>query len=164
MDTSINNAGIYIAKPFTDYTDEDFAARVRGEPHAASSGSPRSAIAAMLAAQAAATLVNISTTWPNTRIQGPVSARPHSPRAGWRGHPLTGDRVRGRGIRVNTFSLGVIQTPVLLGGDPRAAARLGPPRPWGRSPMSSTRLLFLEAAPFITGEILHIDGGRLAGL
>jgi enoyl-[acyl-carrier-protein] reductase (NADH) len=68
------------------------------------------------------------------------------------------------GIRVNAVSPGVIQTPEYppesyeaLGG------RLPPPGRPGQVSDVVDAVLFLESSPYITGEILHIDGGQIAG-
>jgi NAD(P)-dependent dehydrogenase (short-subunit alcohol dehydrogenase family) len=69
-----------------------------------------------------------------------------------------------RGIRVNAVSPGIIQTPV---HPPESYAGLGPQLPplghVGQVSDIVNGILFLESSPFITGEILHIDGGQIAG-
>ena len=55
IDTLVNNAGIFIAKPFTEYTEEDYAAVTRREPARILRRSPQRAVAAMLDPAAAAT-------------------------------------------------------------------------------------------------------------
>ncbi len=69
-----------------------------------------------------------------------------------------------RGIRVNAVSPGIIQTPL---NPPEAYEALGESvAPLGRVGQVSDivdGILFLESAPYITGEILHIDGGQIAG-
>jgi NAD(P)-dependent dehydrogenase (short-subunit alcohol dehydrogenase family) len=68
-----------------------------------------------------------------------------------------------RGIRVNAVSPGVIQTPLY---DPASYGAAAARHPLGRVGQVSDivdGILFLEASPFITGETLHIDGGRIAG-
>jgi NAD(P)-dependent dehydrogenase (short-subunit alcohol dehydrogenase family) len=70
----------------------------------------------------------------------------------------------GRGIRVNAVSPGVIQTPMYPA---ESYQDLGPATPpIGRAGHISDvvdGILFLEASPYITGEILHVDGGQSAG-
>ncbi len=69
-----------------------------------------------------------------------------------------------RGIRVNAVSPGIIQTPVHPPESYDGLADQLPPL--GRVGQVSDvvgGILFLESAPHITGEILHIDGGRTAG-
>jgi len=68
-----------------------------------------------------------------------------------------------RGIRVNAVALGVIRTPEHA---PEAYDALAGRHPLGRVGQVSDvvdGILFLESSPFITGEILHIDGGQVAG-
>jgi NAD(P)-dependent dehydrogenase (short-subunit alcohol dehydrogenase family) len=69
-----------------------------------------------------------------------------------------------RGIRVNAVSPGIIQTPVYPAGSYEGLRDQLPPL--GRVGQVSdvvAGVLFLESSPFITGEILHIDGGQTAG-
>jgi NAD(P)-dependent dehydrogenase (short-subunit alcohol dehydrogenase family) len=69
-----------------------------------------------------------------------------------------------RGIRVNAVSPGIIQTPM---NPPESYAALGPQLPplghVGQVSDIVNGILFLESSPFITGEIVHIDGGQIAG-
>ena len=70
----------------------------------------------------------------------------------------------GRGIRVNAVSPGIIQTPL---NPPESYSQLGDRLPpMGRVGQVSDiveGILYLESAPYVTGEILHIDGGQIAG-
>jgi len=69
-----------------------------------------------------------------------------------------------RGIRVNAVAPGIIATPM---NRPESYASLGSQLPpLGRVGQISDivgGILFLESSPFITGEIVHIDGGQIAG-
>jgi NAD(P)-dependent dehydrogenase (short-subunit alcohol dehydrogenase family) len=68
-----------------------------------------------------------------------------------------------RGIRVNAVALGVIKSPMYA---PEVYAELGPLHPMGRMGEISDvvdAILYLESAGFVTGEILHVDGGQSAG-
>jgi NAD(P)-dependent dehydrogenase (short-subunit alcohol dehydrogenase family) len=69
-----------------------------------------------------------------------------------------------RGIRVNAVSPGGIQTPMYPAGDGyRLGGLLSPLGRIGQISDVVDGVLFLESSPFITGEILHIDGGQVAG-
>jgi NAD(P)-dependent dehydrogenase (short-subunit alcohol dehydrogenase family) len=68
-----------------------------------------------------------------------------------------------RGIRVNAVSLGVIKTPMYGPESYEATAALHPIGRAGEISDVSGGILYLEGAPFVTGEILHIDGGQVAG-
>ena len=68
-----------------------------------------------------------------------------------------------RGIRVNAVSLGNIKTPMHPAETYDALAKLHPVGRMGEISDIVTGILYLESAPFVTGEILHIDGGQSAG-
>ena len=68
-----------------------------------------------------------------------------------------------RGIRVNAVSPGIIQTPEQPPESYHALAGLHPLQRVGQVSDIVDGILFLESSPFITGEILHIDGGQIAG-
>ena len=68
-----------------------------------------------------------------------------------------------RGIRVNAVALGVIRSPMY---PTEAYAELGALHPVGHTGEISDvvdAILYLESAGFVTGEILHVDGGQSAG-
>ena len=69
-----------------------------------------------------------------------------------------------RGIRVNAVSPGIIQTPVHPAESYTGlGAQLPPVGHVGQVSDIVDGIFFLESSPFITGEILHIDGGQIAG-
>ncbi len=68
-----------------------------------------------------------------------------------------------RGLRVNAVSLGVIKTPI---HDESSYAGMGALHPVGRVGEIEDvvdGVLYLESAPFVTGEVLHVNGGQNAG-
>jgi NAD(P)-dependent dehydrogenase (short-subunit alcohol dehydrogenase family) len=69
----------------------------------------------------------------------------------------------GRGIRVNAVSPGIIQTPLHAPDSYASSAALVPIGRVGQVSDVVRGVLFLEDATYITGEILHIDGGQVAG-
>jgi len=162
IDTLINNAGIYIGKPFTDYTLEDFdaliAINVAGFFHMTTR-----AIKQMLD-QGRGHVVNVSTSL----VEQPDSNRPAALQTLTKGGLVAVTRslaieYASRGVRVNAVSLGVIKTPL---HDESSYAGMGALHPIGRVGEIEdvvAGVLYLESAPFVTGEILHIDGGQSAG-
>ncbi|HXZ66360.1 MAG TPA: SDR family oxidoreductase, partial [Streptosporangiaceae bacterium] len=68
-----------------------------------------------------------------------------------------------RGIRVNAISPGIIQTPLHAADSYASSAALVPVGRVGQVSDVVRGVLFLESSPYITGEILHIDGGQIAG-
>jgi NAD(P)-dependent dehydrogenase (short-subunit alcohol dehydrogenase family) len=163
VDTLINNAGVYVSRPFTEYTAEDFA-QVVGVNVSGFFCLTQRVIAEMLR-QHGGHVVNVSATI----AERPNSGEPSVLTALTKGGLAAATRslaveYASRGIRVNAVSPGIIQTPVhpaesyaSLGG------RLPPLGHVGQVSDIVGGIMFLEASPFITGEILHIDGGQIAG-
>ena len=163
IDTLVNNAGVYLSKPFTDYTAEDYAAVV-GVNLTGFFRLTQRAIADMLT-RGSGHVVNISTTL----VDYASSAAPSVLTSLTKGGLAAATRslaieYASRGIRVNAVSPGIIQTPM---HPPESYAALGPQLPpvghVGQVSDIVGGILFLESSPFITGEILHIDGGQIAG-
>jgi NAD(P)-dependent dehydrogenase (short-subunit alcohol dehydrogenase family) len=68
-----------------------------------------------------------------------------------------------RGIRVNAVAPGVIKTPMHAPETHEFLASLHPVGRMGEAKDIVDAVLFLESAAFVTGEILHVDGGQSAG-
>jgi NAD(P)-dependent dehydrogenase (short-subunit alcohol dehydrogenase family) len=162
IDTLINNAGIFISKPFTEYTPDDYASIV-GVNLTGFFLVTQRAVAEMLK-QGGGHVVNISTTlvdYANSDVPSVlVSLTKGGLAAATRSLAI---EYASRGIRVNAVSPGVIQTPTNAPASYDAAARLHPLGRVGQVSDIVEGILFLESSPFITGEILHIDGGQIAG-
>jgi NAD(P)-dependent dehydrogenase (short-subunit alcohol dehydrogenase family) len=164
IDTLVNNAGVYLSKPFTDYTAEDYA-QVTGVNLSGFFWLTQRVITEMLKRHGGH-VVNISATLAEVAN----SAVPEVLAALTKGGLASATRslaveYASRGIRVNAVSPGIIQTPM---NPPESYQGLGADQlpPLGRVGQVSDvvdGILFLEASPYITGEILHIDGGEIAG-
>ncbi len=163
VDTLVNNAGVFISKPFTDYTAGDYATVV-GVNLTGFFHLTQRAIAAMLA-HGGGHVVNMTATIAEVAS----SSSPAALAALTKGGLASATRslaieYASRGIRVNAVSPGIIQTPV---HPPESYDELGDRLPpLGRVGQVSNvvdGILFLESSPYITGEILHIDGGQIAG-
>jgi NAD(P)-dependent dehydrogenase (short-subunit alcohol dehydrogenase family) len=163
IDTLVNNAGVYIPKPFTDYTDDDYAL-VTGVNLTGFFWVTRRAIAEM-ARRYGGHVVNISATLAEVANSGTPAVLTALTKGGLAAATRSlAIEYASRGIRVNAVSPGIIQTPVHpadsyedLGG------RLPPLGRVGQVSDVVDAILFLESSPYITGEILHIDGGQIAG-
>jgi NAD(P)-dependent dehydrogenase (short-subunit alcohol dehydrogenase family) len=162
IDTLINNAGIYIGKAFTDYTLEDFNALVAVNLTGFFHMTTRT-IKHMLD-QGHGHVVNVSTTL----VEQADSGRPAALSVLTKGGLVAATKslaieYASRGLRVNAVSLGVIKTP---SHDESSYAGMGALHPVGRVGEIEDvvgGVLYLESAPFVTGELLHIDGGQSAG-
>lgn len=162
VDTLVNNAGLFASKPFTAFTAEDYARTVAvnldGFFHIT-----QFAIAAM-EKQGSGHVVSITTTLAEHAIDGVPAALASLTKGGLNAvtKSLAIEYAK-RGIRVNAVSPGVIKTPM---HGPESHAALASLHPVGRMGEISDVIggvLYLESAGFVTGEILHVDGGQSAG-
>jgi NAD(P)-dependent dehydrogenase (short-subunit alcohol dehydrogenase family) len=161
IDTLINNAGLFIAKPFTAYTKHDFDVMTGVNLHGFFHLTQR--IVGRMTAQGQGHIVNITASM----VDQPSASRPAALASLTKGglaavtKALAVELV-GKGIRVNAVAPGVIRTPMHAGEDQPVRAT---------SPLDRTgevgdivgAVLYLESAPFVTGQILHVDGGSSAG-
>jgi NAD(P)-dependent dehydrogenase (short-subunit alcohol dehydrogenase family) len=162
IDTLVNNAGIFIAKPFTDYTDEDYDA-ITGVNLRGFFEISRSAVAAMLA-QGGGHVVNISTSLIDHANSQVPSALASLTKGGLNAVTKSlATEYAGRGIRVNALALGIIRTPMHPAETHEALATLHPLGRMGEISDVVEAIVYLENAPFVTGEIMHVDGGQSAG-
>ena len=163
VDTLVNNAGVYISKPFTDYTADDYAAVV-GVNLTGFFTLTQRAIVEMLK-QGGGHVVNISATLADYANSSTPSVLTSLTKGGVASATRSlAIEYASRGIRVNAVSPGIIQTPVhpaesYVG----LGAQLPPVGHVGQVSDIVDGILFLESSPFITGEVLHIDGGEIAG-
>jgi NAD(P)-dependent dehydrogenase (short-subunit alcohol dehydrogenase family) len=163
IDTLINNAGVFISKPFTDYTADDYATVV-GVNLTGFFTLTQRAIAEMLK-QGSGHVVNISTTLVDFANSSAPSVLTSLTKGGLASATKSlAIEYASRGIRVNAVSLGIIQTPVHPAESYAGlGAQLPPIGHVGQVRDVVSGILFLESSPFITGEVLHIDGGQIAG-
>jgi NAD(P)-dependent dehydrogenase (short-subunit alcohol dehydrogenase family) len=163
VDTLVNGAGLFVPKPFTEYTDEDYESvvgvNVRGFFEVS-----RSAIAAMLSRDGGGHVVNISTSLVDNADARVTGALASLTKGGLNGVTKSlAIEYATRGIRVNTVALGVIRTPMHPTDPDGAQAALHPVHRMGEVDDVVRAILYLEQAPFVTGEISHVDGGQSAG-
>ncbi|WP_144139471.1 SDR family NAD(P)-dependent oxidoreductase [Paraburkholderia sp. BCC1884] len=162
VDTLVNNAGIFIAKPFTNYTAEDYAAFI-GVNVSGFFYITQLAIAEM-EKQASGHVVTITTTLADRAIEGVPSVLASLTKGGLNAatRSLAIEYAK-KGIRANAVSPGIIKSPMHA---PETHAALGSLHPMGHMGEMGDivgAVLYLDSAPFVTGEILHVDGGQSAG-
>ena len=161
--TVVNNAGIFIAKPFTEYTDEDYDA-ITGVNLRGFFEVSRAAVSAMLARGEGGHLVNISTSLADNPNSAVSAALASLTKGGL--NAVTKElaiEYAKHGIRCNAVALGDIRTPMHDPATYEALAKMHPLGRMGDIDDVVEAVLYLENAPFVTGEILHVDGGQSAG-
>jgi NAD(P)-dependent dehydrogenase (short-subunit alcohol dehydrogenase family) len=163
IDSLVNNAGLYISKPFTDYTADDYAAVV-GVNLTGFFALTQRVIVEMLK-RGAGHIVNISTTLADYANSSAPSVLTSLTKGGLASATRSlAIEYASRGIRVNAVSPGIIQTPVHPAKSYTGlGSQLPPVGHVGQVGDIVDGILFLESSPFITGEVLHIDGGQIAG-
>ncbi|XVS67336.1 SDR family NAD(P)-dependent oxidoreductase [Actinosynnema sp. CA-299493] len=163
VDTLVNNAGVFVAKPFTDYTDEDFAT-VAGTNLRGFFDITRGTIAAMLDRGEGGHVVTMSTSLVDHALSQVPSALAALTKGGLTAVTKSlATEYATRKIRVNAVALGVIRTPMHAPETHDFLAALHPVGRLGEIDEVVEAVAFLEQAGFVTGEVLHVDGGQNAG-
>jgi NAD(P)-dependent dehydrogenase (short-subunit alcohol dehydrogenase family) len=163
IDTLVNNAGIFVAKPFHEYTAEDYEAvkrtNIDGFFHLT-----QAAVTQMLAQGDGGHIVNITTTL----VENPSASVPSVLASLSKGGVAAATKslaieYADRGIRVNAVSPGTIITPMHPVETHEFLEKLHPVGSLGEVTDIARGVVYLEQSPFVTGEFLHIDGGQSAG-
>jgi NAD(P)-dependent dehydrogenase (short-subunit alcohol dehydrogenase family) len=162
IDLLVNNAGIFMPKPFTEYTPEDFDVMI--STNVAGYFFITQQVVAQMRKQKSGHIVSISTVLTDQPLAGahislPVITKSTIPAFS---RALAMEYVAD-GIRVNTISPGIVDTPMHANDDHEVLKKLHPvPRLVQMSEIVDA-LLYLQSAPMVNGENIRIDGGSHAG-
>jgi NAD(P)-dependent dehydrogenase (short-subunit alcohol dehydrogenase family) len=162
IDLLVNNAGIYMPKPFLEYTPEDFATMIG--TNIAGYFFVTQQVVAQMRKQKSGHIVSIATVLVDQPLAGapislPVLTKSTLPAFS---RALAMEYVAD-GIRVNTISPGVVDTPMHANDDQEFLKKLHPiPRLVQISEIVDA-LFYLQSAPMVNGENIRIDGGAHAG-
>ncbi|GII28608.1 SDR family NAD(P)-dependent oxidoreductase [Planotetraspora mira] len=162
IDTLVNNAGVFASKPFTDYTGDDFAlftgVNLAGFFHITQCAVPH------MLTQGAGHIVTITTSLVDHADSRLPSALASLTKGGLQSVTKSlAIEYATRGIRANAVSPGHIKTPLTSEESYGMLAGLVPAGRMGEVGDIVDAVIYLEGAPFVTGEILHVDGGQSAG-
>jgi NAD(P)-dependent dehydrogenase (short-subunit alcohol dehydrogenase family) len=163
VDTLVNNAGVFLPRPFEEYSHEEFRTALSlnlGVFFHASQQAAR-----QMLRQGSGHIVNITSS---LIAEQPLAALPAALTALTKGGLNAVTRAlaieyASRGVRVNAIAPGAVRTPMHALESLDALATLHPLGRIGEPEEIAHALLFLERAPFVTGEVLHLDGGAHAG-
>jgi NAD(P)-dependent dehydrogenase (short-subunit alcohol dehydrogenase family) len=162
VDTLVNNAGIFIAKAFTEYTDEDYADILAVNLTGFFQITRR--VAREMLKQGTGHIVQITAGLDAHAYSSVPSGLAALTKGGLNAATKSlAIEFANKGIRVNAVAPGVIKTPM---HGPEMYEFLSKMHPVGRIgdvKDIADAVLYLEGADFVTGEILHVDGGQSAG-
>lgn len=162
IDTLINNAGIFVASPFTGYSAQQYADVV--STNLDGFFYITQAALAEMEKQGRGHIASITTSL----VDHPLSQVPSVLASLSKGGINAATKslaieYAARGIRVNAVSPGIIKTPMHTPETHDFLSALHPVGRMGEISDIVDAVLYLEGAPFVTGEILHVDGGQAAG-
>jgi len=161
VDTLINNAGVYVSKPFTEYTAADYAL-VTGVNLGGFFRVTQLAISEMLR-RGRGHVVNISASIADRPQPGTPAVLAALTKGGLAAAARSlAVEYADRGIRVNAVAPGVTETGMHPATDGADAGSLAPLGRLGQVSDVVGAVLYLESAPYVTGEVLHVDGGGIA--
>jgi NAD(P)-dependent dehydrogenase (short-subunit alcohol dehydrogenase family) len=162
IDLLVNNAGIFIPKAFTDYTEEDY--NLVMNTNVASFFYMTQQVIPQMKKQNSGHVVNIGATLadqPSASVPALTAILSKSTM------PAVSKALAleyaAHNIRFNTVSPGIINTPMNAGGDHEMLAKFHPLARMGEISDIVGAVLYLQEATFVTGENIHLDGGVHAG-
>ncbi|MET7783423.1 SDR family NAD(P)-dependent oxidoreductase [Streptomyces sp. NPDC005388] len=162
IDTLVNNAGVFVAKPFTEYSRDDYDA-VTGVNLTGFFHITQLAVEQMLG-QGGGHLVQVTTSLVDHASSDVTSVLASLTKGGLQSATKAlAIEYAARGIRSNAVALGTIRTPMHPEAYHEVLAAMHPLGRMGEVDDVVQAVLYLEGAPFVTGEILAVDGGQSAG-
>jgi NAD(P)-dependent dehydrogenase (short-subunit alcohol dehydrogenase family) len=162
IDSLVNNAGVFLSKPFVEFTQQDYehnlSVNVAGFFHITQRA------AAEMLKQGSGHIVSITTSLVNQPIAGLPAALASLTKGGLNAvTKALAMEFSKSGVRVNAVSPGIVKTPMHPVETHAALSTLHPVGRMGEMRDIVDAVLYLENAGFVTGEILHVDGGQNAG-
>jgi NAD(P)-dependent dehydrogenase (short-subunit alcohol dehydrogenase family) len=162
IDTLINNAGIFISSPFTRYSDRQYRDMVSTNLDGFFYITQQAI--EVMEKQGSGHIVNVTTSLVDHASSSVPSVLASLTKGGLQSATKSlAIEYAKRGIRANAVSPGIIKTPMHAPETYEALAHMHPMGRMGEISDIVGAILYLESASFVTGEILHVDGGQSAG-
>jgi NAD(P)-dependent dehydrogenase (short-subunit alcohol dehydrogenase family) len=162
IDLLVNNAGIFIPKPFTEYTEDDY--HLVMNTNVASFFFMTQQVIPQMKKQNSGHVVNISAVLADQpSASAPALLAVLSKSTMPAVSKALALEYAANGIRVNTVSPGIVNTPMHANDDHDALGKFHPIARMGEISDVVEAVLYLQSAGFVTGENLRVDGGVHAG-
>lgn len=163
VDGLVNNAGIFFAKPFVEYTPEDFR-RLRSTNLDGFIYTTQLAVKQMLAQNTGGSIVSITSSIVDHPLAVFTASVPMITKGGIDAisRSLAMEYSK-QGIRVNVVAPGVVDTPLHKDNPKDFLRTLSPLGEIGSSRDIAEAVLYLTESRQVTGEVLHVDGGAHLG-
>ena len=162
IDLLVNNAGIFIPKPFTEYTVEDY--RKATETNLSGFFYITQLAVEQMRRLQSGHVVNITASLANQPVAGLTASLASLTKGGLESVTRAlAIEFAGEGIRFNAIAPGVVDTPMHSVEAHEFLKNLSPQKRLAKVEEVADLLLYLESAPFVNGEVVHLDGGAHAG-
>ena|ERR1700733_921949 len=163
IDALVNNAGIFFTKPFTDYTTEDFnalsATNLEGFLYVT-----QGVVRQMLAQKSGGSIVTITASLVNNPIAGITASVPMITKGGLEAVTLSlATEYAKQKVRFNAVAPGVVDTPLHKNNPKDFLKTLSPMGTISDVKDIVEAVVYLTEARYVTGEVLHVDGGAHSG-
>jgi NAD(P)-dependent dehydrogenase (short-subunit alcohol dehydrogenase family) len=163
IDALINNAGIFVAKAFVDYSADDFRSLVstnlEGYLYIT-----QLAVKQMLAQKSGGSVVGISTSLVKNPIAGVAAAVQMITKGGLESITVSlASEYAKEHIRFNAVAPGIVDTPLHKDNPKEFLKTLSPMGTISTAEEIASAVVYLTEARQITGEVLHVDGGAHSG-
>jgi NAD(P)-dependent dehydrogenase (short-subunit alcohol dehydrogenase family) len=163
IDHLVNNAGIYSAKPFIDYTIEEFrrfvSINLEGFIFIT-----QHAVRQMLSQGDGGSVTTITAALADNPIAGAPSSIPMITKGGLNAITISlASEYAKNHIRFNAVAPGVVDTPMHQENPKDFLKTLNPMGTISDSKDIADAVIYLAEARNVTGEVLHVDGGSHVG-
>jgi NAD(P)-dependent dehydrogenase (short-subunit alcohol dehydrogenase family) len=163
IDHVVNNAGIFASKPFTSYTSEDFR-QFTSVNLAGFIFITQLAVRQMLTQGEGGSVTTITAALADNPISGNPASIPMITKGGLNAVTLSlASEYAKNHIRFNAVAPGVVFTPMHENDDQNHLRTLSPMGTIAEAEDIADAVLYLAEARYVTGEVLHVDGGAHVG-
>ena len=159
----VNNAGIFVAKPFVDYTADDFrtlvSTNIEGYIYIT-----QLAVKQMLAQKSGGSVVGITTSLVKNPISGVTASVQMITKGGLESITVSlASEYAKEHIRFNAVAPGIVDTPLHKDNPKEFLKTLSPMGTISSAEDIAGAVVYLTESRHITGEVLHVDGGAHNG-